>query len=253
MFLVHTDFGHDPDDAIAIAYLIEHCLIPNIIGITPGHFQQEVAMTGFLNCYDETNYFADIELYKSSSVEYNPSFNIGKHYIFNSGSKYVFFPPNDMKVDKALIIGPAKNIGDKLECEELYFQGGYSPNSRHKLAKFNNLVDVQSFNPGGAKEDFIKLVNSDKIAKKYFVGKNVCHGFTKADLKKIWEPKNPIVKQFFDQLQDTKAMHDVLAAILFRDKNLGIWEQEKPVMTSKGKCTTVPTTEEIWTLVGLNI
>jgi hypothetical protein len=252
MFLVHTDFGHDPDDAIALAYLIEHRLIPNIIGITPGHFQQEVAMTGFLNCYDETSYFADIKLYKSNIVEYNPSFNIGKHYIFNSGRKYLFFPPYDMKVDKALIIGPAKNIGNRLECEELYFQGGYSPNSIKPLEKFRGLDAVQSFNPNGAIADFLLLRDSTKIKRKYYIGKNVCHGFTKRDLVKIWQPKNPTICKFFDELKDDKAMHDVLAAILFMNKDLGIWSQEKPVRIA-GKYTTEPTNEEIYSLIGLNL
>ena len=134
----------------------------------------------------------------------------------------------------------------------MFFQGGYSPNSIEPLEKFKGMEAVPSFNPNGAKKDFNKLLESDKIVNKYYIGKNVCHGFTKEKLTQIWEPKQPRIKAFWDKLSPTKAMHDVLAAMMLQNKDLGIWEQAKPYWTG-GKLTTVPTDEQIFTLIGLNL
>ena len=79
-FLVHTDFGHDPDDAIALAYLIEHEYIPSIIGLTPGHLQQNMALSGFLNGY--RLWHLPIQYYCSELVMWNNTFYTGKHKIF---------------------------------------------------------------------------------------------------------------------------------------------------------------------------
>jgi DNA-binding IclR family transcriptional regulator len=87
---------------------------------------------------------------------------------------------------------------------------------------------------------------------------NILEEFQKIDLitieklSKIWKPENSLVLQFWNQLDKSKAMHDVLAAILFTDKNLGIWEQAKPMWVGN-KMTTIPTTEEIYTLIGVKL
>ena len=250
-FLLHTDFGHDPDDAIALAYLIEHGYVPNRISISPGAAEQKQALTGFLDLYRETHWLSgDVDL--CCNIIDPKDVNVGKHRLFFNGARRVFFPlPEPLCADKALIIGPAKGY-ENLECEELFFQGGYSPNSIKPLEKFAGKQAVQSFNPNGTGKDFMKIVNSTKIDRKYFVGKNVCHGFTKHDLQQLWEPTNLVVLKFWNQLQECKAMHDVLAAMMFINKDLGIWEQAKPVKTKEGY-TTEPTSQEIYTLIGVKI
>lgn len=248
-FLVHTDFGHDPDDAIALAYLIEHGVTPNCISITPGAWEQELALTGFLESYFQTSWLVgNIDLEKSTRNAKHVE--IGKHKIFYTNFKRIFFPIENKEVDKALIIGPAKNVGGTLNCKELYFQGGYSPNSIVPLPKFRGKQSVPSFNPNGARKDFDQLLTTQDIEKRYYIGKNICHGFTKERLSKIWEPKNVVVKKFWNQLKPTKAMHDVLAAIMFINKDIGIWEQAEPTKLDGG-WTTVPTDKEIYTLIGV--
>jgi hypothetical protein len=240
---LHTDFGHDPDDAIALSFLIEHGVMPEIISITPGYAEQEYALVGFLESYVET-----CRLEKVDRVS-NKTLDIGKYKIFCGGVKRVFFNVEEHTVDKALIIGPAKNLGGKIRCEEMFFQGGYSPNSLEPLEKFKGMDAVESFNPSGAKDDFNALLASADIQCKYYIGKNICHGFTKDKLRRIWQPKNPLVLKFWNLLEEKKAMHDVLAAMIFVNKDLGIWEQAKPTWIGN-KMTTTPTTEQIYTLVG---
>lgn len=250
--LVHTDFGHDPDDAIALAYLFEHNHVPHMIGITPGHIQQNQSLSGFINTYYHDT-FAYPSYYESNKVMWNDKFTTGKHRVFDDNTLLVDIsehPYRNIHVDKALIIGPPTNIGSRLKCNTMFFQGGYSPNSVKPLDKFKDKTAIQSFNPCGAKNDFNELVKSAHITNKYFIGKNVCHGFTKAMLAQYWEPKNKVVKKFWDQLKPNKKMHDVLAAMLMINPNRGIWSQEKPVWHGN-KLSTEPTNDNIWTLIGL--
>lgn len=257
-FFIHTDLGHDPDDAIALAFLCEHDYIPDELGLHPGYNDQIIIASKIYNQYCLLGN-PPISCLKPNCDD--TKYKHGKHSIFLQDKvySYVKYPLIEkIKVDKALIIGPPLGLGDKLECEEMYFQGGYSPNSIHPLEKFKDKKEVQSFNPSGAKEDFIALLESNKIKKKYYIGKNVCHGFTKEKLKKIWKPSEKhsvynttnLVREFWDKLDDSKAMHDVLAAILCIRKDLGIWEQARPVFNGL-KMTTEPTNEKIYTLIGL--
>lgn len=244
-YLLHTDLGHDPDDAITIAFLLQHGYIPDIVGLIPGYYEQVEIANSIFNDFS----LSGPNYYMSGKPE--KSYHPGKHKIFLSDDfKCQYSEIKPMSIERALIIGPAKNLGNNLECEEMFFQGGYSPNSINPLEKFKDMKEVQSYNPSGAREDFKRLLASDRIKRKYYVGKNVCHGFTKADLQKIWTPITSKSKIFWDSLDDSKAMHDVLAAILFIDKEKGIWEQAKPVFNGL-KMTTEPTSEEIYTLIGL--
>lgn len=256
-FLLSTDLGHDPDDAIAISFLCENGYIPHELVLHPGYHEQIDIASRIYNQYSLFG-IPPTSCTKANceSGKYNP----GKHSIFLQKlvHKFARVPiNNNLVVDRALIIGPALGLGN-IECNQLFMQGGYSPNSIEPLEKFKGMTSVPSFNPNGAKKDFNEIVESKKIKEKYFIGKNVCHGFTKAKLKEVWQPQEThefypvtsLVKTFWDKLEDEKAMYDVLAAMLFVNKDLGIWEQAKPTWDS-GKLTTVQTDEEIYTLIGL--
>lgn len=243
-----TDLGHDPDDAIAIAYLIEHGLTPDVIILSPGFPAQVEIAHGLCDAYDWYPTLCTAQD-KQGDGNYHP----GKHKLFmgeDRNSMPLTHPALNKFIDEyALIIGPAKNLGGKLKCGTMVFQGGYSPNSIEPLEKFKGVHAVQSFNPCGSKNNFNMLLESDEIVHKMYVGKNVCHGFTKADLAEVWEPDNPLVKKFWDELSDTKAMHDVLAAQCLLNPYAFKWEQAKPTWYGN-KLSTVPTDELIWSLIG---
>lgn len=248
--MIVTDFGHDPDDVIAIAYLIEHGYDIQCIVLSPGFQDQVHALYGFLDSYG-----IDTTICRCSNKTGN--YDPGKHKLLMKECPYAHKTTlvDDPKLiyfsqEKTLIIGPAKNLGFKIKGKELFFQGGYSPNSISPLEKFKDVEAVQSFNPSGAKTDFNALRDSLAIDTKRYVGKNVCHGYTKADLEKEWVPSNRLVKRFWDLLKPTKAMHDVLAAKMFLDHSQGVWEQAKPEWVGR-KLTTTPTCDEIYTLVGV--
>ena len=257
--LLHTDLGHDPDDAIAIALLCEYGYIPDELVLHPGYHDQISIASRIYNQYSLLGH-PPISCTKLDCDD--SKYNAGKHSVFLTKltHRFVRYPmPDNFVVNRALVIGPPLGLGD-IECDQLFMQGGYSPNSVIQLEKFIGMKAVPSYNPNGAKKDFNKIIESKKIKEKNFIGKNVCHGFTKEKLRSIWQPQinhsfypvTSLVKTFWDKLDDSKAMHDVLAAILFIDKEKGIWEKTKPTWID-GKLTTEPTDEEIYTLIGLRI
>lgn len=242
MFLF-TDLGHDPDDAIALSYLIEHNKYPSIIILFPGFDEQVRILSTIL-----TSYEIEARIY-TAMQKFNTNYFCGKHQIFLSKNKMPSKPISQtFKVNEALIIGPPLNLGGKLESQMMVFQGGFSPNSFPPLPKFENVTAVSSHNPCNAINDFNQLLESDKIKNKYYVGKNVCHGFTKVKLSEIWTPKNPSIREFWDSLDDQKAMHDVLAAQCLLNPTHFSWENAKPIWFGN-KLSTIPTNENIWTLI----
>lgn len=248
--ILMTDLGHDPDDAIALSYLIEHGWIPDHIILSPGFPLQVEIAVGICDAYGVQPKFG---FFTSKSLTNNENYNPAKHKVFIGKTQKTTCLLDDKVTSiighEALIIGPAKNIGGKLKCSKMVFQGGYSPNSIKPLEKFKNIKAMQSFNPSGAKNDFNMLLTSKEIDVKMYVGKNVCHGYTKSDLKQIWEPSQQKAKSFWDTLDDTKAMHDVLAARCMLEHSAFEWEQAKPVWF-KNKMSTCQTEDTIFTLIG---
>lgn len=262
--IICTDFGHDPDDAITLAYLIENRYPIHTIILTPGHIQQQESLCGFLySYYKDPNLNFNIHSLNENITHiqtklqiYDEKFTTGSHRIFDQNILENSELLEDYDVldyhQTSLIIGPPLGLGDKLKCKYMFFQGGYSPNSIKPLDKFNGRSSVSSYNPNGAKKDFNKLLESKNIEYKYFIGKNVCHGFLKKDLEKLWVPSNKKVQEFWRKLSPNKAMHDVLAAIMMTKPSLGVWEKAKPVWRGS-ELSTEYTTDNFYTLIGTNL
>lgn len=247
--ILMTDIGHDPDDAIALSYLIEHNWVPDYIIISPGFPLQVEIAYGICCAYNVNPKFG---FFTSKNLTDDANYVSGKHSIF-TGKKITSKCLSDIEYisgDESLIIGPATNIGKRLECTKMVFQGGYSPNSINPLPKFKGIKEVQSFNPSGAKEDFNLLLKSSDIIYKRYVGKNVCHGYTNSDLRTIWEPSAKKVSQFWNMLKDKKAMHDVLAAQCMLNPAGYEWENAKPIWINN-KMSTHPTEASIYSLIGI--
>lgn len=241
--LILTDIGHDPDDAIALSYLIENDKKIDYIIIFPGHFDQIKIASSILKSYK-----LQIPLFVTD-CDLETKYEAGKHSVFLSKATFSYqILESNFEVNEALIIGPPHNLGNKLKANKMVFQGGYSPNSIHPLPKFQDIQAIHSHNPCHAKTDFNLLLETKEIASKYYVGKNVCHGFTKAKLSHTWVPSNSLLRKFWDSLEDDKAMHDVLAAQCLLNKKQFQWENAKPIWFGD-KLSTIPTTENIWTLI----
>lgn len=249
-FHLHTDIGHDPDDVIALCYLIEHGHLPTSISITPGHVEQVHIVHGLYADYQ----LRMPKLYVSKKDMGEKKYVYGPHKELTlclTLMRIKTFPLEESYItcDQALVIGPAVNLGKRLETDIMFFQGGYSPNSINPLEKFLGRTNVMSYNPNGAKKDFELLRDSEFIKEKYYIGKNVCHGYLKKQLD--WEPTPAVPKAFFRNLSGDKAMHDVLAAKCFIDKTKGIYERAEPYFDKGGMMTTRATDKGVWSLIGV--
>lgn len=251
-FHLHTDIGHDPDDVVALCYLIENDWAPTSISITPGYGKQYDIVHRIFKEYNiESPPIYSSKVFNAIVTEKEMKYNPGPHKVLINNEDRVIFnrPVCNIECDNALIIGPPLNLGSKLIADRLVFQGGYSPNSINPLEKFKGQMSVQSFNPSGARSDFLALRDSKDINRKYYVGKNVCHGFTKVDLGG-WSPTPKVLKDFYSDLPMAKAMHDLLAAKMLINPQMGIWEKAKPVFRDGLKMSTEYTDENIYTLIG---
>jgi hypothetical protein len=240
---LHTDIGHDPDDIIALSYLIGRGLeILQTVSVSPGYIEQVRIVDAIFKIYGSIR--PQIFVSEIPKKEFTGSNKLNEIISLSTNDSFELIP-EVVECDRALVIGPAKNLN--LECREMFFQGGYSPNSVLPLEKFVGQTCIPSFNPNGARKEFIALRDSDKIGIKYYVGKNVCHGFKKGSLK-LRLPKP--IQSYYDHLSQDKKMHDVLAAMLFVNKTKGIWSQEYPEFVGNRMTTFPDKNREIYTLIG---
>lgn len=246
--LLHTDIGHDPDDIIALSYLIGRGdYVPSIVSINPGFREQALIVDSIYREFGLNR----PTIYTSSypTKIYKRTSKLEQILSYGRDDSFELSPNEPIECSTALVIGPPKGL--RVKCHRMIFQGGYSPNSTSPLEKFKGRSAVQSFNPSGAKADFVNLRDSNLITKKYYVGKNVCHGFKKKNVQKKLHnffPKR--IAAYFDQLSEDKAMHDLLAAMMMIYPDRGVWEQAMPVFDGLLMSTT-PTDKQIYSLIGL--
>lgn len=246
--LLHTDIGHDPDDIIALSYLISRGdYIPSIVSINPGFREQALIVDSIYRQFG----LSRPTIYTSSypTKTYQRTSKLEQILAYGEDDSFELFPDDPIECSTALVIGPPKGLN--IKCNKLVFQGGYSPNSVSPLEKFKGRSAVQSFNPSGAKTDFIHLRDSDLIENRYYVGKNVCHGFKKKNVERKlhnWFPDR--IAAYFNQLSEDKAMHDLLAAMMMIYPDRGIWEQAMPIFDGL-LMSTSSTERQIYSLIGI--
>jgi hypothetical protein len=246
--LLHTDIGHDPDDIIALSYLISRGdYVPSIVSISPGFSEQALIVDSIYRQFGLNR--PTIRRASAPNKVYQRSKALNEIIALGKDDSMELCPNSPIECSTTLVIGPPKGLDVK--CYRMIFQGGYSPNSISPLEKFAGQMSVPSFNPNGARRDFLHLRDKAEINRRYYVGKNVCHGY-----KKLAVPANvtkgfpPAIKRYYDGLSPDKAMHDLLAAMMMIYPDRGVWGNEMPVFV-EGGMSTVPTDREIYTLVGL--
>lgn len=247
-FLLHTDIGHDPDDIIALSYLISRGdYVPSIVFINPGFTQQALIVDSIYKQFglNRPTIYASHKPLK----QYQGSKALNEILSLGSDSSIELSPCNAIECATALVIGPPKGLW--IKCNKMVFQGGYSANSINPLEKFIGKKSVPSFNPNGARIDFLLLRDKAEINIRYYVGKNVCHGYKKSDVDPKMSYSFPsAIKRYYDSLSKEKAMHDLLAAKMMIYPENGIWEQAEPYFGTGGMYTK-PTDRKIYTLIGL--
>lgn len=245
-----TDIGHDPDDIIALSYLISRGdYVPSVVFINPGFSEQALIVDSIYRQFGLDR----PTIYRSAipTKVYQKSKALDEIISLGEDDSIELCPYAPIECATALVIGPPKGLN--IKCNKMVFQGGYSPNSVVPLEKFSGQMSAPSFNPNGARRDFLYLRDTDLINKRYYVGKNVCHGFRKVQVpSKMVNGFPPAIKRYYDGLSPDKAMHDLLAAMMMIYPENGVWEQAEPKFV-EGGMTTMPTSREIYTLIGTHI
>src|SRR5690606_38022432 len=99
---------------------------------------------------------------------------------------------------------------------------------------------MSTFNMNGAVEETKTLVTTDKIKKRSFVGKNVCHTveFTKERLERFSPTKCRASELFLEAANmyfnkhNSKKFHDPVAAVCHLHPEIGGWVKGKPYRES---------------------
>jgi pyrimidine-specific ribonucleoside hydrolase len=185
--------------------------------------------------------------------------------------------------DFTVVVGsPPKNLGeafrryDHIRIGHWVQQGGFAGDNlvpeEDRLDKFKGRITCPSFNVGGAHKQTLELLSSDRIYKRHFVSKNVCHGV-------IWDTKlqeqfkkraifaddggaviqtgplsfgtercaisrtlrpglSTMIHGLDTYLRDkgkAKAMHDLVAAATAIDKDVCHWSPEIEIYREKGE------------------
>lgn len=219
---IETDIGHDPDDVIALRYLMLKGVDIKGIIIMPGYAYQ-YAMA--------RKVCPGVPLYGSERRDNKESHCFSKLYkrmIADNKNGCYDIHTKDLKDNTGadlLVIGPPKNAEfytKGVSINRTVFQGGFIPYSVHRpkitLDKFESLEYNQSFNPGGCREgvELIKAATSQIE----WVPKNVCHTVCLKNTKFHDEFLNDYIKGF----SPDKKIHDAVAAILYINSKLGTWK-----------------------------
>lgn len=234
----------DPDDLWTLALVSTHKDI-DLIGVSvyPGGTDQIGLVKTVLNLIGRS----DIPV--AANVKRDDKSRVGKYYSKWLGDIKPQEPDLDLlelfKLTREcdlLSCGPLGNI-DFIASKHLEpdlfknwtCQGGFvgcniMPEDK-TLDKFKGKETVPTYNLNGKPEASKRLLQDLRFDSVYMVGKNVCHGFflTYEEVKKYYGVNNGLnvmidgLKSYCEKHEDGKAMHDILAAILYINPGLGNW------------------------------
>lgn len=237
----------DPDDALTLCLLAGHPEV-NLLGVTvtPGSKQQMGVVQELLKRLGKEHVpYAgrDINYPKECVSEFYYKW-LGK--IDPSGSpmpawelieNIINWAP-DTKIITGAALTNIKNLlinSSKVQIEEMIIQGGFAGDSvvspEHRLAKFAGKETCPTFNLNGDIEAAKLIIADSRVALKYFVSKNVCHGVVydmpmheRMKLKQNNNIGTQMIVQgmevYLRKNKDGKKFHDPLAACALIDRTV---------------------------------
>lgn len=245
----------DPDDFMTLLWLADHPKI-DLLGVlvTPGSFDQCQLVQWGLNLCGRTDIpigalhgsswweSQDGQMPRVSDFHYK----VYGESIRECKPKRIWPGPNllnyllseNQKV--TVLVGSApKNLGTafrsypSIRLDRWIQQGGFAGDNlvSNPLEKFKGLRTAVSHNPGGARKDVLRLLESDQIGSRLFVSKNVCHGVVwdarlQKELKGLASNRTGLytmiqaLDRYLDDKGTAKAMHDLVAAACAVDERV---------------------------------
>lgn len=254
--IVETDIGRDPDDFMAICWLVSAGVRLRAILISPGD-KDQVAVAKFL--LHEVGCTAPVGASRFDRGK--PSTTTFHRELLNQHGWPLRMSPDGLGVDiirdalraapatPCFACGPMDSIGAFLKSggriQSMTIQGGfvsydtYAPAVR--VAKFEGQKEVPSFNLNGNSSAAHAVFSARGIIRR-IVGKNVCHSifYDRAAHERIMgvSPTNPAMRLFREAMalylarHDGKKFHDPVAAVCHVHPGIGVWIRGRPYNTS---------------------
>ena len=265
--ILETDIGHDPDDSLALSYLIENNIDIKAILVTPGYDMQAKIIRGiFKGCKvkcpllfkyidnDEKNY---------DYSSYHKCINIqGIKDTYDGYSKdFIDFDNHDI-----LIISPAHGIVDSckknninLKNNNIFMQGGfvshqctkdYGITNVHFCEEFNDIEKCTCYNVSGMADDFNyfkTLMNDTHVS---FITKGITHSFIYSE---TFKSKFKYLNYLFSNLKVGKKLHDLVAAYCYLNNDNIIVKGEMCITYKKENYVVLYTDIKHNIIVGFDI
>lgn len=256
---------NDPDDFVTLLFLSGH---PNVdlvgVGLIPGSREQYSFINHYLNIVQQKNIPIGCNCPEKETLGIS-----GWHYkAFVRPMPFTGQMLNALEVynqvfsnhpDTILLTGgPPKNIGLYLNQEKTQItpikkwvcQGGFAGNGvvpeEKQLEKFKGRTTCPTFNLNGAPKQVLQALASNLIEERWFVSKNVCHGFefdyndrtryTSGIDASQNTNKYAILQALVDLTShnSSKKFHDPLAAACAIDASVGEW-RDVEIYREKGE------------------
>ena len=247
--IIDTDLGRDPDDFLAITWLLAVGYNIKAIVISPGHEDQVAVAKFILNRLGLTIPVGVSKPDKTKSSSGGSHYKILERYKFAKEAKedglgWDIINSVYHENMELITIGPPTNTGgflfgnDKI-FKKITMQGGFLPYSLYSpqniLDKFVGKNTIRTFNFGGDTRS-TNIILERNCHERRIVGKNVCHTVV-CDKEKLknFKPHNDAAKLFVEFLtlhldkKEGKAMHDPIACACHHEPNIGCWLKGNPV------------------------
>jgi len=171
-----------------------------------------------------------------------------------------------------LVGSPPKNLGaafrrsDRVYVSRWVQQGGFAGDNmvEKPLEKFKGRLTCPSFNPGGAPNQVMDLLQNKRISVRLFVSKNVCHGVTwthkmqselKSRIKNRRTGLETMIKGLDTYLEKkgvAKAMHDIVAACCVVDDSVCEFKKAE-IYREKGEWGARPYSPTAFTVTKISV
>jgi hypothetical protein len=246
--IIETDIGNDPDDALALTYLIYNNVEISAILIQPGFIGQCCIVKEIFRNLNKTTplIFQDSVMDDSKFVLSNFHKAIVKNtnYAYDGVSKDYL---KDNRSDEDIfIIGPPKGLVDDIldndgnySKNKMLMEGGYISYEdveeygitlEHKSNDFIGHKMYQSYNSCGISKNFDGFINSFTPENVHFITKSLNHTMTYNGQKSQFK----YLQYLFDNIKSGKKMHDLVAAYSYLHKHkLKIVKGEMKIMGQK--------------------
>ena len=226
--LIETDIGHDPDDALALTYLIYNNIPIEAILIFPGFIGQCCIVKEIYNHLNKTPppILSDTTPNENKFVLSKFHKNIVKNTNYEYDGKSVDYLKNNKINGDIFIIGPPKGLVNNIIennnyfTNKVFYQGGYISYEdienygvciHYKKHDFIGVKMVQSYNVSAISKHFNRFTQSCAPNNLHWITKSLNHTV----MYEGQPSKYPYLEFLLSKIDKGKKLHDIVAAYCY--------------------------------------